>query len=104
MNLLEETLDVLKENNKTESDVLWVGSEDYGYFNWEDFKELASQECKRVATDLVVVGKDFWLERYIDNVSEWWEFKHYPKKPKIYKKPMSIDGDFLWGTLKELNR
>jgi hypothetical protein len=40
-NLLEETLKVLHENGKSEEDVMWCGSEEFGWFTWEDFKELA---------------------------------------------------------------
>lgn len=32
-----------------------------------------------VATDLLVVGADFWLERCEYDGSEWWEFKQMPK-------------------------
>lgn len=86
MNLLTETIEVLKENNKTLDDVVWFGSEkieligdirqalkfdyDNGYGGQEVFK------------DLILVGKDFWLERHQYDGSEWWEYKALPTRPK----------------------
>ena len=61
-NLLQETLEKLKEYHRTEKDILWVGSKDFGWFTWEDFKELADTEynsghgTQEVASDLLVVG------------------------------------------------
>jgi len=34
-NLLEETIRILKGHGKTEEDVIWCGSEDFGWFSWE---------------------------------------------------------------------
>lgn len=31
---------------------------------------------------LIVVGKDFWLERHEYDGSEWWEFKSIPMEPE----------------------
>ena len=97
-NLLKETIEVLRENGKSEEDVLWCGSEEFGWFTWEDFKELADFEycndygLQEIASDLLVVGKDFWLERHQYDGAEWWEFKTLPKKPKNYRKPRSLIG------------
>lgn len=33
-----------------------------------------------VATDLVVVGKNWWLERGEYDGSEWWDYKERPKQ------------------------
>ena len=32
--------------------------------------------------DLIVVGKDFWIERHEYDGSELWEFKRMPEEPK----------------------
>lgn len=86
-NLLNETIKVLKANGKTEEDVLWCGAEEFGYFDWTDFKTLANVEYdegfggSEVAIELIVVGADFWLERHEYDGSEWWEFKSMPVKP-----------------------
>lgn len=108
-NLLEETLEKLKENNKKQTDVLWVGSTEYGYISWASFKKLADEEYdsgyggQEVATDLKIVGKNWWLERHEYDGSEWWEFKSIPEKPsaKRIKKVISEDS---WSTLEEINR
>ena len=39
-NLLEETLKILSENNRNESDVNWVGNTKF-YTSWEHFKNIA---------------------------------------------------------------
>jgi len=118
-NLLQETIKKLKEYQKTERDILWVGSEDFGWFTWEDFKKLADTEynsghgTQEVASDLLIVGKDFWLERRDYDGAEWWEFKTMLCKPKNYRKPIALTvkqakekfGEDVrgWATLKELN-
>lgn len=100
-NLLKETIEILKENGKSETDVLWVGRGfSSGYYNykkqeykstWEDFKEKADFNYddgyggNEIPMDLIVVGKDFWLERHEYDGSEWWEFKTMPKEPEETK-------------------
>jgi len=88
MNLLRETIRELKDNKKKEKDVLWVGNKDI-YITWNEFKKIADIEYdagyggQEVATDLLIVGKDFWLERQEYDGSEWWEFKELPNIPEI---------------------
>jgi hypothetical protein len=97
MNLLIETIEILNENNKTPADVLWVGGAKQ-YFTWDEFASVANVEysngygSQEVATDLVVVGKDFWLERHEYDGSEDWEFKTMPTKPQIHKAPQQVTG------------
>lgn len=100
INLLEETIECLHGNGKTEAEVLWVGR-DYYIWNkshvnperivykstWEDFCSKADFEydngygSPEIPTDLIIVGKDFWLERCEYDGSEWWEFKTFPEEP-----------------------
>jgi hypothetical protein len=87
LNLKEETKELLKENNKTLKDIIWFGCDkvelvgdlekvlDFQYDN-----DFGSQE---VLEDLILVGKDFWLERHEYDGSEWWEYKNMPTRPKI---------------------
>ncbi len=95
MNLLEETRDTLKESSIKESEVLWVGSKKI-WFTWEEFVSLANVEyscgygCAEIARDLIIVGKDFWLERGEYDGSEWWEFKRMPEKPGQKEIPNSL--------------
>lgn len=100
MNLLAETLEILKANGKGPPDVRWVGTRDPHYLqairptpkpvlcgSWEDFTRFADFEYDNsyggaeVNTDLVIVGDDWWLERGEYDGSEWWEFKKLPAKP-----------------------
>jgi len=87
-NLLSETIEILSDNNKTESDVLWVGDLT-AYFSWEHFKKIASVDYDNgfggaeIIQCLKVVGNDFWLERHEYDGSEWWEYKELPKKPVL---------------------
>ena len=53
MNLLNETIEILKENGKTEKDVKWCGSNQYGYFNWKNFAKLANEEYDEVLDDFI---------------------------------------------------
>lgn len=111
-NLLEETISVLKENEKTELDVEWVGNEEGFSIDWETFKEISNKTYDsgfgraEVAEDLLVVGKDFWLERHEYDGSEGWRFKKYPEKPnhpKSFKNVFRNSGCY-WGELEGMNR
>ena len=107
MNLLKETIAILKENNKTSEDVVWVGSISFGSFNWETFKKLADKEYNdrhgsvEVPLDLFVVGKDFWLERHEYDGADWWEFKTMPIQPQPVLNVKTVFGD---GSLSEINK
>lgn len=105
-NLLEETIKILNDCGKTEDDVLWVGCcEDWASCcpdvknTWEWFKSKADFEYddgyghEEINMSLVVVGKDFWLERNNYDGSEWWEFKQMPVEP-FEVKDFWLRGDF----------
>ena len=110
MNLLKETLKILKENKKEQKDILWCGSKEFGYFSFEEFKKISNEEYddgfggQEVVTDILIVGKDFWLERHEYDGSEWWEFKSIPKKPKKQNIPKKVISKDSWSTLEEANR
>lgn len=87
MNLLKETIEVLTKNNKTEQDVLWVGNKTHKTV-WGSFKIVADIEydkfdwAESVATDLLVVGVDWWLERFDNDITGGrWIFKTLPTEP-----------------------
>ncbi len=96
MNLLKETLQQLQDNNLNESDVLWCGSKQFGYFTWEDFKSLANIDYNNgygspeVAEDLMIATKEGFFKRREYDGSEWWEYITIPKKPEKYKKPTAL--------------
>lgn len=95
INLLKETVNVLAEHNKTMLDVLWVGSTGIRgreivktRTTVEDFIPKANKDYdngyggEEVNTRLILVGKDFWLERAKYGGSEWWEYKEFPEIDK----------------------
>ena len=89
MNLLQETMNALKENGKTPADVRWVGRASISAkCSWDDFPKQADFEYNNgygwpeIPKDLVVVGDNWWLERAEYDGSEWWEFKTIPKEPR----------------------
>jgi len=107
-NLLIETKRVLKQQGKTLFDVVWVGCTDF-QIPIKQFIECANQEydsgfgAPKVATDLLVVGSDFWLERHEYDGSEWWEYKELPKMPCETRNIHRVMGG-MWNTLEELNK
>lgn len=98
MNLLENTIQNLKEQGKKEVDVRWVGTKTHKC-TWEDFKAIADTEFSsgfgspQVAEDLLIVGDNWWLERHEYDGSEWWEYKELPKEPTntIALKALTVD-------------
>ena len=108
MNLLKETTEDLMTHNKTWNDVLWIGGYDFT-ISIEDFKRLANKEydngygSPKVAQDLKIVGKDWWLERFEYDGAEEWVYKSYPKKPLEQKSVQRvITADCGWCTLAEM--
>lgn len=85
--IIKETVDRLKELGYGESDVLWVGSRDGEFaMSWADFKDKfknlkydSGYGTQEIASDLVVVGDNWWLERKEYDGAENWAYKKYPK-------------------------
>lgn len=94
MNLLEETKNILMQNNKTIFDILWLGNK-YEVFD-VDIQRLFSIDydsgygVQEIPSDLIVVGDDWWLERHEYDGSEWWEFKQMPAKPNSIISPNKL--------------
>lgn len=86
-NLLLETIMTLKDHGLTPNDIIWIGSSDGSEtMTWEEFKEYANfyyesnPYYEQVDLTLVIVGDDWWLERfYHESLGEWWDFKTMPK-------------------------
>lgn len=118
MNFIDETIDILKENNKSMNDVVWIGNTKYK-ISIENFIKISninydnSYGSPKIAQDLLIVGNDFWLERHEYDGSEWWEFKQIPKEPQItkevksvetaYSERLGIDVSCGWNSLDNLN-
>lgn len=83
MNLKEETLEVLYNHGKRKEDVKFVRGY-YFQISLEQFWNLADTEydssygAPEIATDLTLIGEDFWMERGEYDGSEWWDFHTMP--------------------------
>jgi hypothetical protein len=87
-NLLEDSLEALTQFNKTTADIVWVGTRD-SRCSWSEFEIIAKQFCfysgfggQEVNGELVIVGKDWWMEREEYDGSEWWRFCQMPAMPE----------------------
>lgn len=107
-NLWEETIEVLKEHGKTFDGVRFIQGYDFKITK-ENFEKVAKKTnydsgygSANVATDLVVVGKNWWLERGEYDGSEWWDYKESPKQVNEVREISQLSGEF-WPTLEELN-
>lgn len=118
MNLKKETLEILKENNKSWDDVVAVCGKDF-QITKEDFVKYSDTEydssfgAAEVAEDLIIVGEGWWLERAEYDGSEWWEYKTFPDYKglpfksisalTIWQARMNGHGYVGWKTLARLN-
>lgn len=106
MNLLKETEDKLEEYGFTWDDVVWVGTPDME-IPLKHFKEIADCEydegygAAEVATDLLVCGIGWWMERWEYDGSEGWEFHTPPIRPDCIAMPERVMGG-MWNTLEEM--
>lgn len=91
-NLYEELIKDLKAQGKTTDDIIWVGNDHVTVpVEWflEQIKKYDYDSgfgCEEVSLKLLIVGKDWWLERHEYDGSEWFEFKTLPTKPDIQEK------------------
>lgn len=89
INFLKETMKSLTKNGKTSQDVNWVGFKDKK-MTWDNFVLISNFEYDNglglalIPENLLVVGKDWWLERHEYDGYEWWEFKKLPEGPQEF--------------------
>ena len=110
MNFKEETLEELKEHGKTWEDVKFIQGKDFSVANSKeeilelmDFEYYDGYGSPDIATDLVIVGDKWWLERHEYDGSEWWEYKELPAIKSESKKVKSfVAKDIGWKSLKEI--
>lgn len=83
---LAETIKKIEGSGHVTEEVEWVGSSDGNYaISWEEFTKISNFDYdsgfggEEIPVDLVVVGNDWWLERYEYDGSEWWEYKTKPR-------------------------
>lgn len=86
-NLKNELNNILIKNKLTLNDILWVGTRDYKinkqkFLDNINFQYDNGYGLRHIATDLIVVGADFYIERRDYDGSEWWHFNKIPTEPK----------------------
>lgn len=90
INFYDELVEALHNNDKTLWDVTWVGTKEI-VFNWNEFILWAKSfnydngygmNC--IPLSWVIVGDNWWLERYEYGGAEWWEYKELPKRPSRF--------------------
>ena len=87
-NLLKETKEILERHSKTFDDIIFVGDTRFKTkMAVEDFIKRANNnfmddyDSIKINIDLILVGKDFWLERrrrWNSFWIEWWEYCQVP--------------------------
>lgn len=112
--IFDETLDAIQSNGKTPNDVWWVGSHDGRYvISWDVFERQFSDVeydsgygGQEIASDLVVVGDNWWLSRSEYDGSECWRFETRPKvgtDTQTFSRITDPDGA-CWASIEEMNR
>lgn len=108
INLLEETCLKLEKHGKSLEDIVWVGCWDFE-IDKDNFIELAKTTnydpgygAQEVAEDLIIVGDDWWMERWEYDGSEGWKFNRIPLRPERNLKVFALKR-CGWQTLNEMN-
>lgn len=102
MNLLQETVNLLRSVGKTEKQVSWVGIRNTNQtMTWLQFSKMAKDinyephyEEFFIHRHLIVVGADWWLERETPGLERWC-FNQKPVKPKVKEKVTSLVTAFM---------
>ncbi|HEM2578464.1 TPA: hypothetical protein U0432_001278 [Streptococcus suis] len=107
-NLWEETICKLSEYNKTFDGVRYIQGQDFKITK-ENFERVAKKTeyyagfgSAKVAEDLVLVGKGWWLERHEYDGAESWHYKEAPKQVNELREVKRLAGG-MWSTLSEIN-
>jgi len=95
INLLEETIKTMEAFGKCGSDVVcvisYIRNEKDGTrkMSWDSFKKISDIRydngfgSSEINSSLSIIGKDWWMERYEYDGSEWWECKMLPCADEI---------------------
>lgn len=88
INFKEETINAIINNGKSIEDVMFVRT-DRAQCTFNEFLILIDNYeynngfgREYINLSLVIVGRDWWLERHEYDGSEWWEFKQMPTSIK----------------------
>ena len=110
VNLLQETLYMLKEHNKNFDDVIAIFGDDF-QITKENFIKVADKEydndygAPKVATDLKILGNNFIMKRLEYDGSEWWEYITFNNElpEKFVEVKSVITNETGWDTLEEIS-
>jgi hypothetical protein len=90
INLYDEIIGALNNVGKTITDILWVGTKEET-IDLKGFLQVSKEidydngfGGSIIATDLIIVGVDWWLSREEYDGSEWWGKNHVWRKVKKY--------------------
>lgn len=108
INFKDETLEKLKDCNKTPEDIVWIGFGDYrisidDFWQFIDYEYEPRDNWRKIDADLLIVGDGWWLERdseeILDNYGEYdgyevfWHYIEIPTMPeKIEKADIVLRG------------
>lgn len=92
-NLLLETIEDIASSKHTQSQIIFIGSQQSGYScTWDEFSALANREydvgygSRKVAHDLIIVFEDGGqLQRREYDGSEWWGYQAPFVAPEVRK-------------------
>lgn len=112
MNLLNETIEDIKNSGHEIADIVFIGSESSGHIcTWDEFTKLANQEydsgfgAQEVAIDIIIVFNDktkMWRHEY--DGSENWDYSTPFEEPKAKNKITRLFVNGIgWEKLDEIN-
>jgi hypothetical protein len=97
MNLLQETIESIKDSGHSPSDIMYIGSRDGYSCTWEEFQTLANREYDdgfggaEVADNLEIIFTDgSGMTRGEYDGSEWWQYSKPFIMPKETKPITSL--------------
>ena len=107
-NLYIETMEKLRVYNKTVNDIVAIQGYDFA-IDVNEFLALAKDTnyddsfgVPHIATDLVIIGEDWWMERVEYDGAENWAFRRRPKIRTEVREVSSLGGDsHSWPLMKE---
>lgn len=104
INFYDEIIKTLEKNNKAINDIVWIGTRKYKVEKdkfLEDVKNLKYDKGYGIATinmDLIIAGKDWYLERWEYDGSEGFSYVPFltePQEEKEYSRKFIIPDTFL---------
>jgi hypothetical protein len=107
-NLYIETMEKLRIHNKTVNDIVAIQGGEFA-IDIDEFFAIAKNTnydddfgTVHIATDLVIIGEDWWMERVEYDGAENWAFRQRPKIRTEVHAVSSLGGDVhSWPIMRE---